>query len=182
MPIVYLGLGSNIEPQKNLRLGLRELERRFGKLDRSSVYQSKAYGFDGDDFLNMVVGLDTKLLPIEVYDQIEEIQRATGRDRVVRGYLSRTLDIDLLLYNDLILDQAPIQLPRSDVLRFSFVLGPLAEIAPKLIHPEIGQSYQDLWAAFDTDRHPITRKLENRFINRRESKTFKSNFREDWEG
>ena len=180
MPIVYLGLGSNIEPQKNLRLGLRELERRFGKLDRSSVYQSKAYGFDGDDFLNMVVGLDTKLLPIEVYDQIEEIQRATGRDRVVRGYLSRTLDIDLLLYNDLILDQAPIQLPRSDVLRFSFVLGPLAEIAPKLTHPETGQSYQDLWDSFDADRYPITRQLESRFINRRDSKTFKSNPREDW--
>lgn len=179
MSIVYLGLGSNIEPQKNLRLGLGELEKRFGKLNRSSVYQSKAYGFDGDDFLNMVVGLDTKLPPIEVYNQIEEIQRATGRDRVVRGYLSRTLDIDLLLYNNLILDQAPIQLPRSDVLRFSFVLRPLAEIAPKLIHPEIGQSYQDLWAAFDADRHPITRKLENRFINWRESKTCKINLRED---
>ena len=85
MSIVYLGLGSNIEPQKNLRLGLGELEKRFGKLNRSSVYQSKAYGFNGDDFLNMVVGLDTKLPPIEVYNQIEEIQRAAGRDRVVRG-------------------------------------------------------------------------------------------------
>jgi 2-amino-4-hydroxy-6-hydroxymethyldihydropteridine diphosphokinase len=180
MPIIYLGLGSNIEPQKNLRLGLRELEKRFGKLDRSSVYQSKAYGFDGDDFLNMVVGLDTKRPPIEIYDQIEKIQRVAGRDRVVSRNFSRTLDIDLLLYNDLILDQAPIQLPRLDVLRFSFVLGPLAEIAPKLIHPEIGQSYQDLWAAFDTNLHPIIRKLENRFINRRESKAFKNNPREDW--
>lgn len=160
MSIVYLGLGSNIEQQKNLLLGLAELEKRFGKLNRSSVYQSKAYGFNGDDFLNMVVGLDTKLPPIEVYNQIEEIQRASGRDRAVRGYLSRTLDIDLLLYSNLILDEAPIQLPRSDVLCFSFVLRPLAEIAPKLIHPEIGQSYQDLWAAFDKDRHPITRKLE----------------------
>ncbi len=157
MPTVYLGLGSNIEPQKNLGLGLKELEKRFGQLERSSVYRSKAYGFDGDDFLNMVVALDTGLTPIEVYDQIEEIQRGAGRDRAARGYSSRMLDIDLLLYNDLIVDEAPTRLPRPDVLRFSFVLGPLAEIAPELKHPETHQSYQDHWDKFDSGSHPITR-------------------------
>ena len=157
MPAVYLGLGSNIEPQKNLGLGLKELEKRFGKLEKSSVYRSKAYGFDGDDFLNMVIGLETGLPPGEIYDQTEEIQRMAGRDRFARGYSSRALDIDLLLYDDLVVDEPPIRLPRPDVLRFSFVLGPLAEIAPKLLHPETHQSYQDHWDKFDTGRHPITR-------------------------
>ncbi len=157
MPTVYLGLGSNIEPQKNLGLGLKELEKRFGQLERSSVYRSQAYGFDGDEFLNMVVALDTGLTPIEVYDQIEEIQRIAGRDRAARGYSSRMLDIDLLLYDDLVVDEPPIRLPRPDVLRFSFVLGPLAEIAPELQHPETHQSYQDHWDKFDSGGHPITR-------------------------
>ena len=156
MPTVYLGLGSNIEPQKNLGLGLKELEKRFGQLEKSSVYRSKAYGFDGDDFLNMVVGLETGLPPGEIYDQTEEIQRMAGRDRVARGYSSRALDIDLLLYDDLVVNEPPIRLPRPDVLRFGFVLGPLAEIASKLLHPETHQSYQDHWDEFDAGRHPIT--------------------------
>ncbi len=79
-----------------------------------------------------------------------------GRDESARGYSSRALDIDLLLYDDLIVDEPPIRLPRPDVLRFSFVLGPLAEIAPKLLHPETRQSYQDHWDEFDAGRHPIT--------------------------
>lgn len=157
MAAVYLGLGSNIAPQKNLRLALDELEKRFGRLKKSSVYRSKAYGFDGDDFLNMVVGLDTDLMPNEIHNQLEEIQHAAGRDRAARGYSSRTLDIDLLLYNDLIMDESPIRLPRPDVLRFGFVLGPLAEIAPELVHPGTNQSYQELWNEFDAGRHPISR-------------------------
>ncbi len=79
-----------------------------------------------------------------------------GRDESARGYSSRALDIDLLLYDDLIVDEPPIRLPRPDVLRFSFVLGPLAEIAPKLLHPETRQNYQDHWDEFDASRHPIT--------------------------
>jgi 2-amino-4-hydroxy-6-hydroxymethyldihydropteridine diphosphokinase len=155
----YLSLGSNIEPQKNLAVAVKELERRFGELDKSCVYRSRAYGFDGDDFLNLVVGLDTELLPIEIYDQIEELQQAAGRNRRARGFSSRTLDIDLLLYGGLVVNEPPIRLPRSDVLRFGFVLGPLAEIAPDLEHPETGQSIRDHWKEFDSGHHPIT--LEN---------------------
>ncbi len=157
MPTVYLGIGSNIDPQKNLVHALKELEKRFGWLEKSSVYRSKAYGFEGDEFLNMVVALDSEVTPIEIHAQLEEIQRAVGRDRATRGNSSRTLDIDLLLYDDLVMDEPPIRLPRPDVLRFSFVLGPLAEIAPELRHPETHQSYQDHWDNFDSASHPITR-------------------------
>ena len=157
MPTVYLGIGSNIDPQKNLVHALEELEKRFGRLEKSSVYRSKAYGFEGDEFLNMVVALDSEVTPIEIHAQLEEIQRAAGRDRATRGNSSRTLDIDLLLYDDLVMDEPPIRLPRPDVLRFSFVLGPLAEIAPELRHPETHQSYQDHWDNFDLASHPITR-------------------------
>lgn len=157
MPTVYLGIGSNVDPRKNLVFALVELEKRFGKLEKSSVYRSKAYGFDGDDFLNMVVALRSEHAPAEIHAQLDEIHRAAGRDRAARGYSSRTLDIDLLLYDDLIVDEPPIRLPRPDVLRFSFVLGPLAEIAPELQHPETRQSYQHHWDSFDSGGHPIAR-------------------------
>lgn len=156
MPTIYLGIGSNIDPQKNLAVALKELGKRFGNLEKSSVYRSKSYGFDGDEFLNMVVAIDSELTPIEIHTHLEDIQRAAGRDRAARGYSPRTLDIDLLLYDDLIIDEPPIRLPRADVLRFSFVLGPLAEIAPELRHPETHQSYQDHWDQFDSGGHPIT--------------------------
>jgi 2-amino-4-hydroxy-6-hydroxymethyldihydropteridine diphosphokinase len=157
VPTVYLGLGSNIEPQKNLKFALEELEGHFGRLETSSVYRSAAYGFDGDDFLNMVVRFGTTLSPAEVHAQLDEIQRTAGRDRAARGYSPRTLDIDLLLYDDLIMNEPPIRLPRPDVLRFGFVLGPLVEIAPELVHPVTNQSLQAHWEQFDAGRHPITR-------------------------
>ena len=157
VPSVHLGIGSNIDAKKNLELALNELAKRFGELDKSSVYRSRAYGFDGDDFLNMVVAINSALTPTEIHEQLEDIQRIAGRDRETRGYASRTLDIDLLLYGDLVIDQPPIRLPRADVLRFSFVLGPLAEIAAELRHPETRQSYRVHWNNFDTDSHPITR-------------------------
>ena len=159
VPSVHLCIGSNIDAKQNLELALNELQKRFGELDKSSVYRSKAYGFDGDDFLNMVVALHSALTPTEIYEQLEDIQRIFGRNREARGYASRTLDIDLLLYDDLVIDQPPIRLPRADVLRFSFVLGPLAEIAAELRHPETHQSYQEHWNNFDTDSHPITREF-----------------------
>lgn len=157
MPAVYLGIGSNIEPRRNLVLALADLERRFGELRRSSVYRSRAYGFDGDDFLNMVVTLESGLTPAEIHEQLEQIQRAAGRDEAARGYSSRTLDIDLLLYGDLVMNEGPIRLPRTDVLRFSFVLGPLAELAPDLLHPGTDRSYRDYWREFDVGDYPITR-------------------------
>ncbi len=157
MPTIYLGIGSNISPRKNLVHALNELEKRFGKLEKSSVYRSKAYGFEGDDFLNMVIAFESKLTPIEIHGQLEEIQVSTGRDRAARGYSSRPLDIDLLLYDEIVMSEPPIRLPRSDVLRFSFVLGPLAEIAPDLRHPQTHKSYQDHWDDFDSENHPITR-------------------------
>jgi 2-amino-4-hydroxy-6-hydroxymethyldihydropteridine diphosphokinase len=157
VPSVYLGLGSNIEPQKNLKSALRELEARFGELEASSVYRSKAYGFDGDDFLNMVVRLDTTLEPAEIYAELEKIHDLAGRNRDERGYSSRTLDIDLLLYDDLVVNEPPLRLPRPDVLGFSFVLGPLVEIAPELVHPETHQNLKSHWEQFDRGSHPITR-------------------------
>lgn len=156
MAKVYLGLGSNIDPEKNLRLGIRELQARYGEINTSAVYQSAAVGFEGPDFLNLVVSLDTDMAPGGVHDQIEAIHNMAGRSRGEEKYSSRPLDIDLLLYNDLVIDERPLRLPRSDILEFSFVLRPLAELAPELVHPVTGLTMAEHWQMFDRESHPLT--------------------------
>jgi len=154
---VYLGLGSNIDPKENIRLGLSELQRRFGELRISATYQSAALGFDGADFLNLAVGLESNATPGDIHEQIEAIHKMAGRQRGEARYLSRPLDIDLLLYDDLVVAWPPMQLPRPDVLEFSFVLKPLSEIAADLVHPETGKTLSEHWKEFDDTSHPLTR-------------------------
>ena len=157
MADVYLGLGSNIDPEKNLRLGLDELRKSYGELRVSSTYQNAAVGFEGADFLNLVAGFATDASPQDIHDRIEAIHDTVGRERCDDPFSSRPLDIDLLLYGDLVTAGPPVQLPRRDVLEYSFVLRPLAEIAPDLVHPESGRTMADHWQDFDAARHPLTR-------------------------
>lgn len=156
MAKVYLGLGSNVDPQKYLAIGIAELGRRFGMLQLSNIYRNASLGFDGDEFLNLVVGLDVDASPAEMLVALEEIHVLADRQRGESRNAARTLDIDLLLYDDLVIDEPPIRMPRFDVLRYSFVLGPLAEIAPNLRHPETGRLITEHWAEFDKNSHPLT--------------------------
>jgi len=163
MARIYLGLGSNIDARNNLRLAVRELQRRFGELELSPVYQSPPLGFEGDDFLNAVAGLDTDLPPEEVLRQLEEIHVIAGRQRDTQKLVSRTLDIDLLLYGQLVVDTPGLRLPRSDVLEYGFVLRPLAELAPDTVHPVTLCRVIEHWRDFQArdagrlpaGRHPL---------------------------
>jgi 2-amino-4-hydroxy-6-hydroxymethyldihydropteridine diphosphokinase len=145
MARVFLGIGSNVSPIGNLRLGVRELQRQLGDIRISPVYRSRPLGFEGDDFLNAVVALDTEISPDEVLQVIEKIHARAGRQRDAHKLVSRTLDIDLLLYDDLVLETPGLSLPRSDVLSYSFVLRPLAELAPDASHPVTGRTFQEHW-------------------------------------
>ena len=157
MPVVYLGLGSNVDPEENLRLGVNELRRRYSDLVISSIYQNAAVGFEGDDFWNLVVGFESDDGPASIHDEIEVIHGLAGRQRGPDRYSSRPLDIDLLLYGDLVVDELPLRLPRSDVLAYSFVLRPLAELAPDLNHPETGRTLGEHWQECDAAGHPLAR-------------------------
>ena len=155
MATVYVGLGSNIDPENNLHIGIRELRERFGELRLSAVYRSTAIGFEGDDFLNLVAAFESDESPLAICEQIELIHNLTGRDRKSGKWESRPLDIDLLLYNDLVMDDQPVRVPRKDVLEYSFVLRPLAELAPDLVHPVTGKTMLEHWRKFDTASHPL---------------------------
>lgn len=155
MPRVYLGLGSNVEPKLNLQLGVTELRERYGALDVSAVYENAAVGFEGADFLNMVIGLQSDDAPRDIQRQAESIHDLAGRTRTSNRFSSRPLDIDLLLYDDLVIDEPRLKIPRDDILDFGFVLRPLAELAPELVHPVTGKTMRQHWQAFDAKAHPL---------------------------
>ena len=155
MADVYLGIGSNIDAAPNLRLGIRELQYRFGKIEVSPVYRNAPFGFEGEDFLNAVVRLRTDLKPEDILQVLNDIHKIAGRRRDQPPISSRTLDIDLLLYDRLVVDRPGLHLPRSDVLLYSFVLRPLAELAPDYVHPLTGRRLAEHWREFDADRHPL---------------------------
>lgn len=153
MATVYVGLGSNIEPEENLKLGVAELRRRYGEVDVSAVYRSAAVGFEGEDFLNLVGRFESESEPAEICQAIAAIHKLVGRDRKGGKWESRPLDIDLLLYNDRVMEDPRV--PREDVLEYSFVLRPMAELAPDLAHPVTGRTMLEHWQEFDASRHPL---------------------------
>ena len=119
------------------------------------MYRSAPVGFDGRDFLNLVIAFETRDPPEEILRFIESLHRRAGRDRAAGRLSSHSLDLDLLLYGDLVCEQPP--LPRDDILDYAFVLAPLADLAPALEHPLSGRRIDDLWAAFDRAQQPLRR-------------------------
>lgn len=151
----YLSLGSNIDAGRWLGPAVRELRARFGALDVSPVYRSAAVGFDGPDFLNLAVALDSDLGPEALNDWLHALEDRHGRVRGGERYADRTLDVDIVLYDDLVLSgEGHLELPRGE-LRHAFVLKPLADIAPYVRHPVDGRSLGELWAAFPADSEPL---------------------------
>lgn len=124
---VYLGLGSNIEPEYHLCALLQRLKTTFGELTLSTAYRTKAVGFVGDDFINLVVGFKTDWSDTELIEYLKQTEQALGRNKQ-QGYQARTVDADLLLYEG-------TSLAHKDIERYPFVLYPLVELAPTLIHP-----------------------------------------------
>lgn len=153
----YVSAGSNIDPLPNLRLAVAELRRRFGRLRLSPVYRTPAVGFAGDDFLNLVLAFETSEPAAEVVAELERLHTLAGRQRGPNAFASRTLDLDLLLYGDAVMPEPPVKVPREDIRKYAFVLGPLADLAPGLVHPVTGETIGSLWAAFDRQGQPLTR-------------------------
>lgn len=157
MPQVYVAAGSNVEPHRHLALALEELERAFGPLRVSPWYRNAAAGFTGEDFINFVVGFETALPVREVLARLHRIEEACGRPREAPKWAPRTMDLDILLYGDEVLEEPGLVLPRPDLLARAYMLGPLADIAPDLVHPLAHATIGELWSRFDRESHPLAR-------------------------
>ena len=156
MARAWLSLGSNIDPERHLVAALAALRESFDVSAVSPTYRTPAVGFDGPDFLNMAVGLDTDLDPVALDAWLHALEDRHGRRRDVPRFSSRTLDIDLLLYDDRVLrGPGHLELPRPELATQAFVLKPMADIAPDLVHPTLNRTLAELWRDFDGDRELV---------------------------
>ena len=149
MTPVYLGLGSNQHRHNNIRSGLHALRNLLGDLIISPVYESKSVGFDGRNFFNLVVGAHTGLTIAELASALKKIEDDHGRIRNQSKYSPRSLDIDILTYGNFAGAEAGVQLPRDEITQNAFVLLPLSQVAPHVLHPTLEKTFLELWQAYD---------------------------------
>jgi len=150
MSSLHLNIGSNQDKRKNIRLALDSLEPHFTKITTSSLYESPSEGFIGGNFYNIGVNVETDNNINEVVNILHGIENSLGRDRNLPKFSSRIIDLDLVLYDDDIDDK--LNIPRRDILKYAFVLAPLAELNPNDIHPQERVSYLALWKGFQSSK------------------------------
>lgn len=148
MARVFVSVGSNIEREHHIVMALDAMQEQFSALQVSSVYESEAVGFAGDHFFNLVAGFETGMAVGELSVCLRQIEKQNGRNRSTERFSARTLDIDILTYDDRTGLCDGILLPRPEILENAFVLLPLAEIAPSEQHPVEHKTYADLWRAY----------------------------------
>lgn len=149
MPQVYLSIGSNINRYQHISASLDALDKHFDDIIISPVYESEAVGFEGDSFLNLVVGFYCQLSVGGLAKHLRDIEHDNGRRRDGPKFGPRTLDIDILTYGDKQGVVDGIELPRDEIIKNAFVLLPLFDIAPEGTHPQLGKTYSELWQAYD---------------------------------
>ena len=152
---VYVAAGSNVDAVRHLQLALHGLCEIYPDLRVSPAYRNQAVGFTGDDFVNLVVGFRTALAPALVREQLQRIEAACGRAPDAPKWAARTMDLDILLFGDLVSNTPGLILPRPDLLKRPYMLKPMADIGPDVMHPVAGRSMRELWEAFDSEGHEM---------------------------
>jgi 2-amino-4-hydroxy-6-hydroxymethyldihydropteridine diphosphokinase len=164
MATIYISIGSNIDPLHYIALAIQDLQAHFTAVRNSRFYESEAVGFEGENFINLVSTAQTDLGIPEVVALLHHIEDEHGRSRTGPRFSSRTIDLDLLLYDDQVYEQNGIVIPRDEILTNAFVLCPLAEIYSQGKHPVVGKTYQQLWDEFDQASQPLWPLTVNQFI------------------
>jgi len=153
---VYVAAGSNVDPERNLAHACALIAHAWPDERFSRAYRNAAVGFDGPPFINLVVGFSAAQPLESVIERLRAIETACGRPRYAPKWASRTMDLDVLLFGDRVEKTADYTLPRPDLLKRPYMLGPLAELAPGTLHPTAGRSIEVLWREFDGGAHEMT--------------------------
>jgi 2-amino-4-hydroxy-6-hydroxymethyldihydropteridine diphosphokinase len=155
MTLAYVSGGSNLDAAAHLVQAARLLREQFPGARFSRCYRNAAVGFEGPDFINFVAELPVSGEPAALKRELEQIEEQCGRRRDAPRWAPRPMDLDMLLFGDVVLDAPGLKLPRPDLTRWAFMLGPLAELAPDLMHPVQRQAIGAMWQAFDRASHAL---------------------------
>ena len=155
MTLAYVSGGSNLDAERNLVIAARALRARHPGTRFSRCYRNAAIGFEGPDFINFVAEVPVAGTPALLKGELECIETQCGRRRDAPKWAPRAMDLDILLFGDVVQDVPGLKLPRPDLVRWAFMLGPLVELAPDLLHPLTQRRIADLWDEFDRDAHPL---------------------------
>lgn len=151
MAIIYISAGSNVQPKKYVLSGIEALSKVFSNIQLSPCYESESVGFSGNNFLNLVIRAETNLSISLVVERLKQIENEHGRIRNIEKFSDRTLDLDLLLFDDVVCD-APVELPRDEIHKHAFVLKPLMDLIPNEVHPCLQKTYAQLWTEFTDEQ------------------------------
>ena len=145
MSTAWLGLGSNVNAETHIRAAIDELSTQFGTIKLSPAYASTAVGFEGEDFINLVARVETDMSPVELRQYLRDLEDRYGRKRDVPKFSDRSLDIDILLYDDLVVLSPVLEIPRAEITKYAHVLKPLADLEPDLFHPTERRPIAEIW-------------------------------------
>ncbi len=155
MTDVYIAIGSNIEPVANLARAITLMRAAWPDIRFSSAYRNAAAGFEGDDFINLAASFTTTATLAELLVRLHTIEHSCGREREAPKWAPRAMDLDVLLYGELVGDFPGAVLPRPDLLKRPYMLGPMAELAGNVRHPVSGLTMADHWQRFDRGAHAM---------------------------
>jgi 2-amino-4-hydroxy-6-hydroxymethyldihydropteridine diphosphokinase len=159
MTAVYVAAGSNVQPERYLSVALRALAAAYGPLTLSPAYKNEAVGFQGADFINLVVGFNTEASVADVRQQLQKIEAACDRPPDAAKWAPRSMDLDILLFGELVSNQPGLVIPRPDLVKRPYMLKPMADIAPDVRHPTLDKTMRELWADFPDGGHAMVEVL-----------------------
>jgi 2-amino-4-hydroxy-6-hydroxymethyldihydropteridine diphosphokinase len=154
MAKIFISIGSNVDKELNIVNSIKTLKTHFPDLICSAVFESESIGFDGHNFYNLVAGANTDMSLNDVCSLLKQIERDNGRLPSDKKFSPRTLDLDLLFFDDVVCD-SPAQLPRDEITKNAFVLWPLADIAAEFIHPINNLPIKNIWQKYDKTQQKL---------------------------
>ncbi len=157
MSKVYLSIGSNKGNRSVLiNKAIDEIEKKIGTIiSRSSIYQSKSWGFDSNDFYNLSLLIDTDIEPKSLLINLKKIEKSMGREDIDGSYSDRSIDIDILFYDNIIIDLEDLKIPHPKIEIRKFVLIPMLEIADDYVHPILNKTIRQLDNECDDQGIPL---------------------------
>lgn len=152
---IYVAIGSNVEPAMNFAIAIDALRARYGEVTLSRIYRNRAVGFSGEDFLNGVIAFESSEEIPELLHSLQRIEALCGRHRDDPKWAPRRMDLDVLKIGERVGEWPGLILPRPDLTKRPYMLGPFVELAPQLLDPHSGKTYVELWQIMESDDHPM---------------------------